>query len=132
MSQDVPTTPQPGDDNPFMPRRSRSAKPEAWVNSAAVYVRMSTEHQQYSTSNQMDVIREYAKKHGLEIVKIFSDDGKSGLNLGGRGSLMGHPRLVQSEILQTENRPLFHRLTGFRCHPLCDEHRRAGASGVGV
>ncbi len=88
MSQDVPTTPQPGDDNPFIPRRSRSAKPEAWVNSAAVYVRMSTEHQQYSTSNQMDVIREYAKKHGLEIVKIFSDDGKSGLNLGGRGSLI--------------------------------------------
>jgi DNA invertase Pin-like site-specific DNA recombinase len=87
MSQDVPTPP-PGDDNPFMPRRSRGAKPEAWANSAAVYVRMSTEHQQYSTSNQMDVIREYAKKRGLEIVKIFSDDGKSGLNLGGRGSLI--------------------------------------------
>ncbi|MGN6556121.1 MAG: recombinase family protein, partial [Verrucomicrobiota bacterium] len=29
---------------------------------AAAYVRMSTEHQQYSTSNQMDVIREYAKR----------------------------------------------------------------------
>jgi hypothetical protein len=25
---------------------------------AAAYVRMSTEHQQYSTSNQMDIIRE--------------------------------------------------------------------------
>ena len=87
MSRNV-STPQPGDDNPFMPRRSRGAKPEAWANSAAVYVRMSTEHQQYSTSNQMDIIREYAKKRGLEIVKIFSDDGKSGLNLGGRGSLI--------------------------------------------
>ncbi len=31
---------------------------ERWLNNAAVYVRMSTEHQQYSTSNQMDVIRE--------------------------------------------------------------------------
>jgi DNA invertase Pin-like site-specific DNA recombinase len=88
MSQEVPPAPPPVDDNPFMPRRSRGAKPEAWANSAAVYVRMSTEHQQYSTSNQMDVIREYAKKHGLEIVKIYSDDGKSGLNLGGRGSLI--------------------------------------------
>ena len=58
-----------------------------WANRAAAYVRMSTEHQQYSTSNQMDVIREYAKKHGLEIVKVFSDDGKSGLNIEGRDSL---------------------------------------------
>ena len=34
---------------------------------AAAYVRMSTEHQQYSTSNQMDVIREYAKRRGMQI-----------------------------------------------------------------
>ena len=54
---------------------------------AALYVRMSTEHQQYSTSNQMDVIRAYAKQRGLEIVKEYSDDGKSGLNIKGRGSL---------------------------------------------
>jgi DNA invertase Pin-like site-specific DNA recombinase len=54
---------------------------------AAVYVRMSTEHQQYSTSNQMDVIREYAKRRGLEIVKEYSDEGKSGLNIQGRDSL---------------------------------------------
>ena len=60
---------------------------EQHKNRAAVYVRMSTEHQQYSTSNQMDVIREFAKKRGLEIVKEFSDDGKSGLNIEGRDSL---------------------------------------------
>ena len=35
---------------------------------AAAYVRMSTEHQQYSTSNQMDVIREYAARRNMEIV----------------------------------------------------------------
>ncbi len=51
-------------------------KPERPPNSAAAYVRMSTEHQQYSTSNQMDVIREYAKRRGLEIVKEYSDEGK--------------------------------------------------------
>jgi DNA invertase Pin-like site-specific DNA recombinase len=54
---------------------------------AVAYVRMSTEHQQYSTSNQLDVIKEYAKRHGLEIVKTYSDDGKSGLNIEGRESL---------------------------------------------
>ena len=54
---------------------------------AAAYVRMSTEHQQYSTQNQMDVILEYAKKRGLEIVKEYSDEGKSGLNIQGRDSL---------------------------------------------
>ena len=60
---------------------------ERWGNNAAVYVRMSTEHQQYSTSNQMDVIRENAKKRGLGIVKEYSDEGKSGLNIQGRDSL---------------------------------------------
>lgn len=56
-------------------------------NRAAAYVRMSTEHQQYSTSNQMDVILEYAKRRGLEIVKIYSDEGKNGLNIEGREAL---------------------------------------------
>jgi predicted site-specific integrase-resolvase len=46
---------------------------ERLPNVAAAYVRMSTEHQQYSTSNQMDVIREYAKRRRLEIAKIYSD-----------------------------------------------------------
>ena len=56
MSQDVPTTPQPADDNPFQPHRAPGANPDEWLNCAAVYVRMSTEHQQYSTSNQMDLV----------------------------------------------------------------------------
>jgi len=56
---------------------------------------MSTEHQQYSTSNQMDVIREYAKRRGLEIVKEYSDAGKSGLNIQGRDSLSQMIRNVQ-------------------------------------
>jgi len=54
---------------------------------AAQYVRMSTEHQQYSTHNQADKIREYADKRGIEIVKTYADDGKSGLSIGGRASL---------------------------------------------
>ena len=54
---------------------------------AAQYVRMSTEHQKYSTDNQADVIRQYAERRGYEIVKTYADEGKSGLNLGGRLSL---------------------------------------------
>jgi len=56
---------------------SRADK-ERWANCAAVYVRMSTEHQQYSTSNQIDIIREYAKRRGFTIVKVYSDEGKAG------------------------------------------------------
>jgi DNA invertase Pin-like site-specific DNA recombinase len=51
---------------------------------AAAYVRMSTEHQQYSTNNQMDVIKEYAERRNMEIVTTYSDEGKSGLNMQGR------------------------------------------------
>ncbi len=54
---------------------------------AAMYVRMSTEHQQYSTENQADVIRAYAVANNFEIVEIFADEGKSGLNIEGRKSL---------------------------------------------
>jgi DNA invertase Pin-like site-specific DNA recombinase len=63
---------------------------------AAAYVRMSTEHQQYSTSNQMDVISEYAKRRGMQIVKEYSDEGKSGLNIQGRDALAQMIKDVQS------------------------------------
>lgn len=54
---------------------------------AAAYVRMSTEHQQYSTENQLDTIRLYAVTHALEIIKVYTDSGKSGLRLEGRDAL---------------------------------------------
>lgn len=54
---------------------------------AAEYVRMSTEHQQYSTENQADKIREYANRRGIHIVRTYADEGRSGLNIGGRPAL---------------------------------------------
>jgi len=54
---------------------------------AAEYVRMSTDHQQYSTANQSQAIREYAARHGLRIEKTYEDSGKSGLNLDDRDAL---------------------------------------------
>lgn len=54
---------------------------------AAEYVRMSTEHQKYSTDNQSEAIRRYAEQRGYEIVRTYADEGKSGLNIGGRFAL---------------------------------------------
>ncbi len=54
---------------------------------AAQYVRMSTEHQKYSTENQRDLIQEYADEHGMIIVRTYADDGKSGLSIDGRNAL---------------------------------------------
>jgi DNA invertase Pin-like site-specific DNA recombinase len=54
---------------------------------AAQYVRMSTEHQQYSTANQEDALQEYAERRGYEIVRTYADAGKSGLNVAGREQL---------------------------------------------
>ncbi|KRC03846.1 serine recombinase [Hydrogenophaga sp. Root209] len=54
---------------------------------AAVYVRMSTEHQQYSTHNQQDKIEAYARSRSIDIVQIYADEGKSGLRIDGRAAL---------------------------------------------
>src|SRR5882724_5251841 len=54
---------------------------------AAEYVRMSTEHQQYSTENQSDIIRQYAERRGMTIVRTYADAGKSGLRIEGRDAL---------------------------------------------
>jgi len=54
---------------------------------AAQYVRMSTEHQKYSTENQRDIIAEYAERYGMKIIKTYADDGKSGLRIDGRDAL---------------------------------------------
>ena len=61
--------------------------PDATAVPAAAYVRMSTEHQQYSTENQLDRIKEYAARRNMSLVRIFEDAGKSGLNVRGRDSL---------------------------------------------
>jgi DNA invertase Pin-like site-specific DNA recombinase len=63
---------------------------------AAQYVRMSTDHQQFSTENQADIIRDYAAKRGIEIVRTFEDSGKSGLTTQGRDAITELLELVRS------------------------------------
>src|SRR5665811_1995542 len=64
-------------DGDELPRRIRAAQ----------YVRMSTEHQKYSTENQAEIIAQYADRRGFEIVRTYEDTGKSGLRLDGRRAL---------------------------------------------
>jgi len=43
---------------------------------AAEYVRMSTDHQKYSTRNQSATNLAYAACHGMEIVRAYLDEGR--------------------------------------------------------
>ncbi len=65
---------------------------------AAMYVRMSTEHQQYSIVNQSDAIERYAAEHKLKLVKKFIDSGRSGLTLDKRPGL----RQLLTEVISTK------------------------------
>lgn len=67
------------------------------VSHAAAYVRMSTEHQQYSTENQLDAIKRYAAQHNMTIVRIYEDAGKSGLRLSGRDALQQLLAVVEGQ-----------------------------------
>jgi len=55
---------------------------------AALYVRASTEHQNYSTSHQESALREYATAHNFDVVAVYRDEGRSGLTLDGRHGLL--------------------------------------------
>ena len=44
----------------------------------------------------MDAIREYAKRHGMQIVEEYSDEGKSGVNIRDREALAQMVRDVES------------------------------------
>jgi DNA invertase Pin-like site-specific DNA recombinase len=54
---------------------------------AAQYVRMSTEHQQYSIENQKSAIADYAQRKGFEVVATYSDSARSGIDLKHRAGL---------------------------------------------
>ena len=82
---------------------------------AAQYVRMSTEHQRYSTENQSDAIMQYAVRWGFYIVRTYADNGKSGLRLDGRDALK------QLRIDVEGGSP------GFKAVLVCDVSRGAGS-----
>ncbi|OAJ60536.1 hypothetical protein A6V36_01695 [Paraburkholderia ginsengiterrae] len=54
---------------------------------AAQYIRMSTDHQQYSPVFQRQAIADYSARHGIRIVCEYEDEGISGLTLQARPGL---------------------------------------------
>ena len=72
---------------PTEPEESTERTETAPPSRVAQYVRMSTEHQQYSTENQSDIILRYAEGRNMEIVETYADHGRSGLNIIGRDGL---------------------------------------------
>jgi DNA invertase Pin-like site-specific DNA recombinase len=70
--------------------------PSSRLVGAAQYLRMSTEHQQYSTANQSAAIALYAAAHNIGIVRSFVDEGRSGTTIKGRRGLQELLRTVQS------------------------------------
>ncbi len=54
---------------------------------AVEYVRMSTDRQEYSTEYQSAANHAYAASRGMEIVRTYADEGKSGLTFGRRNAL---------------------------------------------
>ena len=66
---------------------------------AAQYLRMSTEHQQYSLENQSATILNYAESHGFEVVRTYSDSAKRGLVLRHRQGLQ---QLLQDVVSGTQ------------------------------
>lgn len=81
--------------NALVPHKTALPKAQR-ARRAAQYVRMSTDYQQYSITNQFAVIAAYAQKFDLEIVRTYRDDGKSGLKIKGRTGLQDLIDDVQS------------------------------------
>jgi len=76
--------------------RESASEKTAGPARAAQYVRMSTEHQQYSTENQMDAMGRYADGRKMQIVRTYSDEARSGLNIEGRNGLRDLIRDVET------------------------------------
>nr|MCK7668231.1 recombinase family protein [Bradyrhizobium sp. 2S1] len=58
---------------------------------------MSTDEQDYSTLNQEDAIAAYAAAHGIQIVRKYSDEARSGLDLNRRPALKSLLKDVQTK-----------------------------------
>jgi DNA invertase Pin-like site-specific DNA recombinase len=77
---------------------SLSNAPSSTLSRAAQYLRMSTEHQQYSIANQSAAIALFAAAHNLGIVRSFVDEGKSGRSIKGRKGLQAMLQTVESGL----------------------------------
>jgi len=68
---------------------SPSNPPSVKLSRAAQYLRMRTEHQQYSIANQSATMALYAAAHNSGIVRAFIDEAKCGTTIKGRKRIVG-------------------------------------------
>ena len=61
---------------------------------SAQYLRMSTEHQQYSLENQCRRDSKYAETHGFHVLQTYTDAARSGVT----------PSYWHSKVSQREDR----------------------------
>ncbi len=71
-----------------LPQRRSHRPAEQNRARAATYSRMSTDPQNYSIHHQRTRMETYATERGIEIVRQYIDEGKSGLRIKGRTGLL--------------------------------------------
>jgi DNA invertase Pin-like site-specific DNA recombinase len=69
---------------------------------AALYARMSSQPQDHSIEHQCARLYEYADQHGIEVVKVYTDPGKSGLHIENRPGMLALITDVQGRNAQFE------------------------------
>ncbi|MEX1826840.1 recombinase family protein [Luteibacter sp. CQ10] len=67
--------------------RRPATRPSGLPMPVAAYMRMSTDMQQYSIHNQSTAIDSFAEQHGMDIVRVYRDEGRSGLTIEHRPGL---------------------------------------------
>lgn len=69
-----------------MPTQAHHGRPGSAIP-VAEYVRMSTDKQDCSIANQQAAIASYASAHHMVVARSYVDEGRSGLDVGGRPAL---------------------------------------------
>lgn len=64
---------------------------------AVAYVRMSTDQQELSIGTQLETIARYAENNGMQVVRVYEDAAKSGLQIGNRSGMKQLLRDVMDE-----------------------------------
>jgi len=73
------------------------SKPRTDRRRAVAYVRMSSDQQELSIGTQLQAIERYAEQQNLEIVRVYEDAAKSGLQISNRSGMKDLLRDVMDE-----------------------------------